>query len=107
MQVATSDGVLRFYTFGRMDSSAGGPSACVVAPPQPLPPPPQRRRRVRLRRAGAEARGAEAQAAEALPEEREFEVSWVVVGIMQAGRDCARNSAAASRSMASGMVSTH
>ncbi len=40
LQVATSDGVLRLYTFGRMDSAAGGAAPCIVAPPQPLPAPP-------------------------------------------------------------------
>lgn len=72
-QVATSDGVLRCYTFGRMDSSVGGPATCVVVPPQPLPPAP----------AGVVAQDGQAAAAAsaedtavgtALPDESDFEV---------------------------------
>ena len=37
--VATSDGVLRCYTFGCMAPPSGAP-ACLVEPPQPLPEPP-------------------------------------------------------------------
>lgn len=38
--VATSDGVLRLYSFGRMDTSAASAGSCIVAPPQALPAPP-------------------------------------------------------------------
>ena len=81
-QVATSDGVLRCYTFGRIDSSVGGPATCVVAPPQPLPPAPPGvlAGAGEAAAAGAAAGGeasAEDRAAEtALPDESDFEVCW-------------------------------
>ena len=40
LQVATSDGVLRCYTFGRMTTPSSPAGPCIVAPPQQLPAPP-------------------------------------------------------------------
>ena len=72
-QVATSDGVLRFFTFGWLGEHPG-----VVAPPQPLPPAPAVAPGSAAESqgsAGAAAGAEEAAAATALPdEESDFEV---------------------------------